>query len=94
MERIRVIHVKYSRNIGTLQNISNDDNQWLQHLLLIHVGTCIILGSRRYIIFLLCLVLFSVFIGLVDAAVDAAPGAGVCVQLHGPVLSGRLRVKI
>lgn len=31
--------------------------------------------------------LFSILIGLVDAAVDAAPGAGVFMQLHGQSLA-------
>lgn len=44
-----------------------------------------ILGNRHVNCRILFCVFFfpSVFIGLVDAAVDAAPGAGVFIQLHG-----------
>lgn len=50
-----------------------------------------ILGTRRLTksISVLSELVF-VLIGLVSAAVDAAPGAGVCTQLHGQSPSGRL----
>lgn len=50
-----------------------------------------ILGNRHVnYIFVLCVCFLSILIGLVNAAVDAAPGAGVFIQLHGQSLGGKL----
>lgn len=54
---------------------------------------CPISENRRhvnYIFVLVCIFVFvfSIHIGLVDAAVDAAPGSGVFIQLHGQSLGG------
>lgn len=53
---------------------------------------CPISENRRhvnYIFVLVCIFVFSIYIGLVDAAVDAAPGSGVFIQLHGQSLGGK-----
>lgn len=98
VERIHVIGIIYSRNNGTSQNITSDKQTFASDTCA-HVPSCMhypVLGNRRHInyIFVLCVLFFTIFLGLVDAADDAAPGTGVCIQLHGRSLGGKLKLQI